>query len=596
MQRGVTAVQGIVGKNSAKFYSMIRDKLPAMERSDKPVCEKIRHLDDHVINQIAAGEVVERPLSIVKELVENSLDAGATDIDIRISRGGIDAVSVRDNGRGIPSNELMLALQRHCTSKLISAHDLSRIASLGFRGEALASIGAVSELTLVSRHAGAAQAWHIDCSYGQLSEARIAASYAVGTLIKVERLFAKTPARRKFLKQPRTEFLQIQQFLKHVAFCYPEVAIAFTADDKQVFKVAVPTNQDAELRRLHTLFGKEFVASAVRVEYAQSGLSLRGWLGHPEYHRPRADLQYLSINRRVVKDRTLFHAVRIVFDGKIPEGRYPSFALDIGLAADDVDVNVHPMKSEVRFSEPRRIHDHLYSALNHALGDGDGLSADAAVCHDEGSIVEKTYPQGSNQQMRIAESKPSARRGGNSAWSLFQNEQKLVDSATLFLSRYVIIDDEEQPQIFDLREMLTQIYTLRLQADQRSRPLILPERVDSNIYAQLDDCRAALHEFGIVIEELGVAHLVLREVPLVFFPMAHELFLSELASSKLSDRQRLPLMIARAAANAALAPREMIARRRWLSQALELGRTCDVSWREFAVLKTREQWLAFLAT
>lgn len=583
---------------------------------------RISPLTDHVINQIAAGEVIERPLSIVKELVENSLDAGATSIDVRIESGGADLIAVRDNGRGIEAADLALALRRHCTSKLIAAEQLQQLNSLGFRGEALASIAAVSKLSLISRTAEAVHATEINCNYGELSGVRPAASYPVGTSVEVENLFAQTPARRKFLRQARTENLQISQLLKHIAFSHSDVSIVFQVDGKKVFNVAKATEAQTYQRRLRGLFGKEFAERALRLERSEQGLTVRGWVGPFDTHRPRADIQFLSVNGRVVKDRTLVHAIRLAYDGKIPEGRYPSYALDLHVPLTDVDVNVHPTKTEVRFVEPRRIHDQLYSFVTYALSTDPSLLGSSAVHAADPSHYETTSNQQANTA-EVAESRYQSKsysssyspRNSRSSRTLFDEQESAENNFSgVFFNRYALLNhvaekstDKEEgdaqsvgqkagasPTFVDLFALLTELFQCRLLSDARSRPLIMPETVSTDLNNALGDYLSAYSEHGLVITRLGPENLILREVPLVMLPVNYAEFLSGLGAQANSTNDKVVDCIANAAARSVLVPADFHGQNRWFAQILKQLQSADINWHDFRVLRSDLQWQKFL--
>lgn len=328
----------------------------------------IRPLPDALINQIAAGEVVERPVSIVKELIENSLDAGAGAIRVEIEEGGIERISVSDDGYGIAGPELPLAVRRHCTSKISRESDLDKITSLGFRGEALASIGAVAELEITSRARGAAHAWtQLIAPSREPSELRPAAR-AEGTTITVRGLFSTLPARRNFLRRTRTETVYIQQVLRGFAFCTPGVALALKVEQRQWMATAAHDAQTDRQRR-RAVFGADFATHARYIDIAADGIRVYGWVGPPRLARTTTDLQLLAVNGRLIRDRQLAHAIRVAFADQLPAGRFATYALHIETAPTEVDVNVHPSKTEVRFHRIRAVHDLIYSATRAALSE-----------------------------------------------------------------------------------------------------------------------------------------------------------------------------------------------------------------------------------
>ena len=334
----------------------------------------IVQLDDKLINQIAAGEVIERPASLLKELLENSVDAGATHIRIRAESGGFKRVVVQDNGGGIAESDARLALSRHATSKLNRFDDLYNITTLGFRGEALPSIAAVSRLTLTSRTADAAHACSITCDGGQFGELKPAA-HPPGTTIEVAELFYNTPARRKFMRSERTELKYMQEVVRRIALAHEQIEIEFAHDGKTLFH-ARAANDDAQRRaRLAAICGAPFAEQSVAVDDHAGALQLHGWIGLPTFSRSQRDLQHFFVNQRAVRDYLIAHAVRRAYNDVLYHGRHPAFVLFLQIAPNLVDVNVHPAKTEVRFREMRAVQDYIYRTLhrviaNLAVGDG----------------------------------------------------------------------------------------------------------------------------------------------------------------------------------------------------------------------------------
>jgi len=322
----------------------------------------IQLLPDLLINQIAAGEVIERPASALKELLENSLDAGATDIAVTLENGGIKLLRVRDNGGGIAQAQLPLALMRHATSKIASLDDLQRVASMGFRGEALASMAAVAQVTLTSRTADAAHAWKIDAMDGTQSDA-VPAAHAHGTSIEMRELYFNTPARRKFLKSENTEYAWCEETFKRIALSRPDVALSLQHNGRTAWQL--PKHDLAQ--RITAILGAEFGQHAVVVERQIANLHLYGIAALPAYSRSTRDEQYFFINGRFVRDKVLMHAVRQAYQDILHHQRHPAFVLFLEMPPELVDVNVHPAKSEVRFRESQGIHQFVFHALQDAL-------------------------------------------------------------------------------------------------------------------------------------------------------------------------------------------------------------------------------------
>jgi DNA mismatch repair protein MutL len=343
---------------------------------------RIQLLSPRLANQIAAGEVVERPASVAKELLENCLDAGARRIDVDVEQGGIKLLRVRDDGAGIPADDLPLALARHATSKIRELDDLEAVASLGFRGEALASISSVSRLTLTSRTADASQAWQVETE-GRDMEARVQpAAHPVGTTVEVRDLFFNTPARRKFLRSEKTEFDHLQEVIKRLALARFDVAFHLRHNGKGVLALHEAADDLSRARRVAAVCGSAFLEQALPLEIERHGVRLWGWVGLPTFSRSQADLQYFYVNGRMVRDKLVAHAVRQAYRDVLYNGRHPTFVLFLEIDPATVDVNVHPTKHEVRFRDSRMIHDFLYGTLHRALGDvrpEDQLAAPAAV-------------------------------------------------------------------------------------------------------------------------------------------------------------------------------------------------------------------------
>ncbi|MCW8331814.1 DNA mismatch repair endonuclease MutL [Photobacterium sp. SDRW27] len=335
----------------------------------------IQILPARLANQIAAGEVVERPASVVKELVENSLDAGATRIDIDIDKGGSRTIRIRDNGKGIPKDELSLALSRHATSKITSLDDLEAIVSLGFRGEALASISSVSRLTLTSKTAEQAEAWSAYAEGRDMDVQLKPAAHPVGTTLEVLDLFFNTPARRKFLRTEKTEFSHIDELLKRIALSRLDVTINLRHNGKMIRQYRAAQTQVQKERRLAAVCGSNFLNHALAVELEHGDLKLSGWICSPQGARAQNDIQYCYVNGRMMKDKLINHAIRQAYETSLAADQYAAYVLFIEVDPHQVDVNVHPAKHEVRFHQARLVHDFicqgLQSALQQSLLEGD---------------------------------------------------------------------------------------------------------------------------------------------------------------------------------------------------------------------------------
>lgn len=331
---------------------------------------KIRQLDSRLANQIAAGEVVERPASVVKEVLENALDAAADKISIDIELGGVKQIRITDNGIGIASEDLSLALARHATSKITSIDDLEAVATLGFRGEALASIASVSKFSITSNTTDQPSKGHVARCEGRDMRVSIApAAHPQGSTLEIRDLFYNTPARRKFLKTERTEFARIEEVVKRTALARPDVSFVLSHNGKVTHRMPSGTSEQDLQRRVIGICGDGFAHQSVVVDRVAHGLSLRGWVGLPTFSRSQADLQYFFVNGRVVKDKVITHAVRQAYRDVLYGGRHPAYALFLELDASRVDVNVHPTKHEVRFRDSRSVHGFVFSTLGRALAE-----------------------------------------------------------------------------------------------------------------------------------------------------------------------------------------------------------------------------------
>ncbi len=326
----------------------------------------IRVLPDELIDQIAAGEVIERPASVVKELIENSLDAGASRIEVDVERGGIGLIRVRDDGRGIESEELPLALARHATSKIASLEDLEAVTTLGFRGEALPSIGSVSRLRILTRAASADRGAEIAVEGGELSAPKPAA-HPTGTTVEVRDLFFNVPARRKFVKSEATELGHIARLLERLALSRFDVGFRLRHGTRVILDVPALDGTGTEHDRLAEVLGADFAAGAVAVSHAAGPVMLSGWAGLPTRSRAQPDQQFWFVNGRSVRDRLLMNAVRLAYRDVLYHGRYPAYVLYLTLDPKLVDVNAHPGKLEVRFRDSRQIHEFVFRALERAL-------------------------------------------------------------------------------------------------------------------------------------------------------------------------------------------------------------------------------------
>ncbi len=328
--------------------------------------QRIKILPTQIAAQIAAGEVVERPASVVKELLENSIDAGAQSVLIDVHQGGTSFIRVRDDGHGVHKDDLSLALTPHATSKIRQLHDLQCSTSLGFRGEALASISSVAQLTLMSKHLHSKYAWQLQREHNKVEVTPIA--HPQGTTVEIRQLFYNTPVRRKFLKSERTEWQHIADVVKRVALVVKHLGIRLQHNDRQIMHFPPATDIHGVRLRLRKLLGGSFADAALTIDVEHLDLQLHGWVLPPEQSRAHADIHYFFVNGRMVKDRLLNHAVCSAFGETLAVGRYPGYVLYLTCAASEVDVNVHPTKHEVRFQQARLVHDFVQNSLQQLLG------------------------------------------------------------------------------------------------------------------------------------------------------------------------------------------------------------------------------------
>lgn len=364
---------------------------------------RIHLLDARLANQIAAGEVVERPASVAKELIENAIDAGARVVEVQAEQGGIAGLRVRDDGDGIARDDLPLALARHATSKIHHLDDLEAVATLGFRGEALASIASVSRLTLTSSQDESGLGWAVRTEGRDMAAVIEPARHPRGTSVEVRDLFFNTPARRKFLRSETTEFGHLEEVVRRIALVSPQVSFSLTHNQRVLWQLK-PATSEAELRRrLGQICGQPFVQAARPISVETAGIHLHGWMGLPTFSRSQADLQYFFVNGRMVRDKVVSHAVRQAYADVLYHGRHPAFVLFLDIDPGAVDVNVHPTKHEVRFREQRLVHDLIYRGLHRALADlrpqdatpvlaGDGIAPVAgAVSTDAGGTAQPGF-------------------------------------------------------------------------------------------------------------------------------------------------------------------------------------------------------------
>jgi DNA mismatch repair protein MutL len=527
---------------------------------------RIHRLSPRLANQIAAGEVVERPASVVKEVLENSLDAGATRIDIEVEAGGGKLIRIRDNGSGIEPQDLPLAMARHATSKISSLEDLEQVASLGFRGEALASIGSVSRLTLTSNAAAEGSEGCCAACEGRDMEVQVKpAPHPRGTTVEVRDLFFNTPARRKFLRTEKTEFSHLEEVVKRLALSRFDVAFTLRHNGRGIHNLKSAAAEPERRRRVASVCGPAFMEQVIEIGAEAGALKLRGWVGLPTFSRSQADLQYFFVNGRVIRDRLVAHAVRQAYRDVLYHGRHPAFVLYLAVDPALVDVNVHPTKHEVRFRDGRAVHDFIFSSLHRALaevrpgaaGPGPGSSdqgrpvaaaAESPLVLAEGLAVDPaTGEVGGQAHLRWGP--PAAHAGGGSAGryaaAAAPAPRRAMEQVQSYARLHALPGQESEEDLPPLGYALAQLKGVYILAENaaglvlvdmhaaherityerlkrardaqgiRSQPLLVPQAVAvSGREVQVATEHAALFQrLGLAVEVAGEESLVIRQIP-----------------------------------------------------------------------------------
>ncbi len=507
----------------------------------------IRLLPDVLINQIAAGEVVERPAAVVKELVENSLDAGARRIEVDLEQGGLALIRVRDDGQGIERDELRLALARHATSKIASLSDLENVGSLGFRGEALPSILSVSRLTLASRTQGAEHGWSVSGAGAfDPTVAPQALAHPAGTSVEICDLFFNTPARRKFLKSPSTELRHAEQWLRRLALGRTDVGLALRHERRRLIDLAPVVDDATRDARLKAVCGEEFLENRVLVDESRHDLRLTGWFARPSFSRASADLQYFYVNGRCVRDRLVAFALRRALADAMHSTRHPAFVLYLELDARAVDVNVHPQKTEVRFRDSARVHDFLFGAVQQRLRElrpqadqhrvhFGGLRADATSSRTSGdeataarawlpgapslplTVREPTFAQTAWGLMRDA----APVEGGHAVPEPAPSQEYALGRALAQLNGVFILAQNAQGLVLvDAHAAHERVLYERMKRELAEGPvpsqaLLVPEpiHVAEDEADALEARREELSVLGITLDRAGPATVVVRAAP-----------------------------------------------------------------------------------
>ncbi|MEE2729815.1 MAG: DNA mismatch repair endonuclease MutL [Pseudomonadota bacterium] len=529
---------------------------------------KINRLSTRLSNQIAAGEVVERPASVVKELLENSLDAGSRRLDVEVEQGGVKLIRVRDNGSGVEKEDLPLSIARHATSKIHDLDDLEGVATLGFRGEALASISSVSRLNLTSSPDDSGAGWSVQAEGRDMEAVILPAAHPQGTTVEVRDLFFNTPARRKFLRTEKTEFSHLEEVLKRLALSHFDVGFSLRHNQRSVHALKPATTEAEQDRRVASLCGPSFIENAVRVDTELGAMRLWGWLGLPTFSRSQADLQYFFVNGRSVRDKVVNHAVRQAYQDVMYHGRHAAFVLYLELDPKGVDVNVHPTKHEVRFRESRQVHDFLFRTLHRAIAEltpGDrqqpaeasgfhsitrpGLAAapsapltgvQAGEFREQGRLhLHNADTRGSGVPPRpsmVAETmqayagfhpsaSPSANPPTNSA-TLPEDDPEQAPPLGYAVAQlhgiYILAQNQQGLVVVDMHAAHERITYERLKTSWqeekvRSQPLLVPlsMAVSSREADFAEEHKTALEKLGFVIQRMGPETLLVRELPIL---------------------------------------------------------------------------------
>lgn len=420
----------------------------------------IHLLSSQLINQIAAGEVVERPASIVKELIENCFDADADSISIDIEQGGVRLIKINDNGLGIEQQDLKLALSRHATSKISSLEDLEQVKSMGFRGEALPSISSVARLSLTSKTPDNDDAWCISTDGSEAVFDIQPAAHPQGTTVEVNDLFYNTPARRKFLKTEKTEFSHIESLIRKMALSRFDIAFKLTHNQREILNLKIADSELLQQQRIADIYEAEFIKNALKIDFAASGLQLSGWVGLPTFSRSQQDRQYFYVNQRLIRDRLVSHAIKKAYQDVMFQGRHPVFVLYLTLDAALVDVNAHPAKLEVRFREGRLVHDFLFRALYQSIAEQRPSSAKSNLIEEQSSGYD--LPVFANQSQSISSTFQSALSSTQSTLPINGTEeiQPDVDLHQTDKSKNILVDKEHIPALGYAVAQLHHIYIL----------------------------------------------------------------------------------------------------------------------------------------
>lgn len=458
---------------------------------------RIQQLSLNVANQIAAGEVIERPASVVKELLENAFDAQADSISIDIAHGGFNQIKVSDNGLGIVAEDLPLAIAAHATSKLKQLNDLYAITSMGFRGEALASMASISRLTLSSKPEDQPHAMMLRADGTVLPCAR-----NQGTTVEVLDLFFNAPVRKKFLKTPRGEYQAIEMVVKRFALSAPHIALTLRHDEKNMLTLMPASCDKTKFLRMKALLGKAFMDHAIHLNVKQGQLQMEGWMGSPSYQRSQNDKQWIYINQRMVKDKLIQHAIKQAYEGLLDPGRYPSCVLYLTLPACELDVNVHPTKHEVRFQQPRWVHDFIVTHLRQILSN-----------HSSPSIIPKMV---SSQDFSAPE---MSQTWIQKTLNIMPNQTKVASSSWFILNqKFVMMQAKGHLHLVDIEQVHRHYLGSCLRKESlpwKGRPLLVPITfsIDKAAFHRIEQYQLLLMELGIHMDWISHEKVVIRTIP-----------------------------------------------------------------------------------
>ena len=523
----------------------------------------IQKLPDNLINQIAAGEVIERPASVIKELIENSIDATASEIVIDIEKGGIQHIQIRDNGTGINQNQLAVALTRHATSKISTLEDLHNIHTLGFRGEALPSIASISRLSISSNTESTNQGWSLQTEGGSGDEKIKPAAHQKGTTVQVNDIFYNTPARRKFLRTEKTEYSHCEQVIKRLALSNFHISFTLRHNQKTIYILPASQSIDDKVKRLEKIIGKSFVENAIYVEHSHDNMKLHGWIAAPTYSRNQPDMQYQYVNDRHIRDKTFAHAVKLAYQDVLYHGRHPAYVLYLDVASDTVDVNAHPAKHEVRFHNTRSIHDFVRQTVKHALSEIRPASIDTKhlsrlIPEEKNSTTVQTYISTSSppprSQFKTLYSSAMAEPQANYTTSIErqpQNQQQDIPLLGYAIAQlhgvYILSQNESGLVLVDMHAAHERVVYEKLKSTQdieniSRQQLLVPLKivVTEQEATQANDYQDVFYSFGFEINRIGDTAISVRSIPTILthvdIPELIRDILADLQKNKLSTR------------------------------------------------------------